>query len=64
MPRSKSQSFTDIEEILRKYMPNELRERKEPRHRDEKEGDWGAEVVREAMRNMSEAKPKSGARKG
>lgn len=64
MARNTSPSFTDVEELLRKYMPNELRERKEDHTGDDEPGDRGAEIVREAMRKMSEAKPASGARKG
>jgi hypothetical protein len=64
MARNTSPSFTDVEELLRKYMPNELRERKETHSGDDEPGDWGAEIVREAMRKMSEAKPTSGSRKG
>ncbi len=64
MARNTSPSFADVEELLRKYMPNELRERKETHPGDDEPGDWGAEIVRDAMRKMSEAKPDSGAGKG
>ena len=64
MARNTSPSFTDIEEVLRRYMPNELRERKETHTGDDEPGDCGAEIVREAVRKMSEAKPASGSRKG
>jgi hypothetical protein len=64
MARNTSPSFTDVEELLRKYMPNELRERKETHSGDDEPGDWGAEIVRDAMRKMSENEPGSGSRKG